>query len=111
MSKGKQKVTIMITADMVSVGKTYVSINLASIYAQYGKKTVLLGFDLRKPKIYQEFGLSNKAGLSSYLINKASLEEVIQPSGKIEHLDIILSGPVPPNPTESHCFQKKGCRF
>lgn len=100
MSKGKEKVTIMITADMVSAGKTYVSINLASIYAQYGKKTVLLGFDLRKPKIYQEFGLSNKAGLSSYLINKASLEEIIQPSLKIEHLDIILSGPVPPNPAE-----------
>ncbi len=56
LAKGKEKITLMVTADMVSAGKTYVSINMASIYAQYGKKTVLLGFDLRKPKIYQDFG-------------------------------------------------------
>jgi len=100
--KGKEgnSTTIMVLADMVSAGKTYISINLASIYAQYGKKTILLGFDLRKPKIYQDFELSNRLGLTSYLIGKNSLDEVIQPSVKVEHLDILLSGPVPPNPAE-----------
>ncbi|MFA5418675.1 MAG: GNVR domain-containing protein, partial [Bacteroidales bacterium] len=72
MARGKEKVCIMVTADMVSAGKTFVSINTASIYAQYGKKTVLLGFDLRKPKIYQDFGLSNSTGLTTNLINKAT---------------------------------------
>ncbi|MBT3174531.1 MAG: polysaccharide biosynthesis tyrosine autokinase, partial [Lentimicrobiaceae bacterium] len=100
LAKGKDKITIMVTADMVSAGKTYVSINMASIYAQYGKKTVLLGFDLRKPKIYQDFGLNNNVGLTTYLINKANLDDIIQSSGKNEHLDIIMSGPIPPNPAE-----------
>lgn len=98
--KGSEKTTIMVTADMVSAGKTYVSINIASIYAQYGKKTVLLGFDLRKPKIYQDFGLSNNVGLTTYLINKANVDDIIQPSGKSEYLDIIMAGPIPPNPAE-----------
>ena len=100
ITQGLEKSTILVTGDMASVGKTYISINLASIYALYGKKTVLIGFDLRKPRLYQEFGLSNKLGTTSYLANKASLHEIIQPSGKLPSLDIICAGPVPPNPAE-----------
>ncbi len=96
----KKPVTIMATADMSGSGKTFVSINLASVYAQYEKKTILLGFDLRKPKIYHDFKLSNDKGITSYLIGKDSLDDIIQPSGVIEHLDIIMAGPVPPNPAE-----------
>ena len=73
---------------------------ITSIYALYGKKTVLLGFDLRKPKLFQEFGLNNNIGLSTYLSNKDTLDGVIQASGKIPNLDIITSGPIPPNPAE-----------
>lgn len=100
ITQGKEKSTILVTGDMQSVGKTFNSINIASIYALYGKKTLLLGFDLRKPKLFQEFGLSNSIGLTSYLSNKNNLDEVIQPSGKIDTLDIITSGPIPPNPAE-----------
>jgi Mrp family chromosome partitioning ATPase len=71
LSKGKEKQTILITSDMVSAGKTFCAINLASIFALYGKKTLLVGFDLRKPKIYKDFGLTNTEGISSYLINKS----------------------------------------
>ena len=98
--QGKEKSTVMVTGDIASVGKTYISINLASIYALYGKKTVLVGFDLRKPRLYQEFGLSNKVGVSSYLANKASLTDIVQSSGKLPSLDVICAGPVPPNPAE-----------
>ena len=98
--QGKEKYSFLVTGDMASVGKTYISINMASIYALYGKKTVLVGFDLRKPRLYQEFGLSNKLGTTSYLANKASVDEIIQPSGKLPALDIICAGPVPPNPAE-----------
>ncbi|MBP5573158.1 MAG: polysaccharide biosynthesis tyrosine autokinase [Bacteroidales bacterium] len=100
ITQNKPKSTILVTGDMQSVGKTFNSINIASIYALYGKKTLLLGFDMRKPKLFQEFGLTNNVGLSSYLSNKNSLDEVIQNTGKIESLDLIPSGPIPPNPAE-----------
>ena len=98
--QGKDKCIFSVIADSPGIGKTYISINMASIYAMYGKKTVLIGMDLRKPRLYQEFGLSNKMGASSYLAGKASLDEIIQPSGKLPTLDIITAGPVPPNPAE-----------
>lgn len=98
--QGKEKCIFSVIADSQGIGKTYISINMASIYAMYGKKTVLVGMDLRKPRIYQEFGLSNKLGASSYLAGKASIHEVIQPSGKLPNLDIITAGSVPPNPAE-----------
>lgn len=98
--QGKEKCIFSVVSDSVGIGKTYISINMASIYAMYGKKTVLIGMDLRKPRIYQEFGLSNRLGVSSYLSNKASINEIIQPSGKLPTLDIITAGPVPPNPAE-----------
>lgn len=98
--QGKDKCVFSVIADSPGIGKTYISINMASIYAMYGKKTVLIGFDLRKPRIYQEFGLSNKLGITSYLCGKASINEIIQPSGKLPTLDIITAGSIPPNPAE-----------
>ena len=98
--KGKEKCVFSVISDSIGIGKTYISINMASIYAMYGKKTVLVGMDLRKPRIYQEFGLSNKKGVSSYLSGKATIHDVIQPSGKLSNLDIITGGPIPPNPAE-----------
>lgn len=98
--QGKEKCIFSVISDSIGIGKTYISINMASIYAMYGKKTVLIGMDLRKPRIYQEFGLSNRLGVSSYLAGKASINEIIQPSGKLPTLDIITAGPVPPNPAE-----------
>ncbi len=106
LTQGKAKSTILVTGDMQSIGKTFNSINIASIYALYGKKTVLLGFDMRKPRLFQEFGLTNNVGLSSYLSNKESLENIIQCSSQIPNLDIITSGPLPPNPAELIASEK-----
>lgn len=100
LTQGKSQSTILVTGDMQSVGKTFTSINVASIYALYGKKTVLLGFDLRKPKLFQEFGLSNSVGITSFLSNKEPFENVIQTPSMVSNLDIITSGPIPPNPAE-----------
>jgi capsular exopolysaccharide synthesis family protein len=105
IAKGAEKQTIMVTSTMVSEGKTFVSINLASIYALYGKKVLLMGFDLRKPKIYQDFSLTNNEGISSYLIGKSTLENIIQKS-YVPNLDIIMAGPIPPNPTELIASEK-----
>lgn len=100
ITQGKQKSVILVTGDSQNIGKTFNSINIASIYALYGKKTVLLGFDMRKPKLYREFGLNNNIGLSTYLSNKDELEDIVQTSDRISNLDIITSGPIPPNPAE-----------
>lgn len=100
LTQGKSQSTILVTGDTQGIGKTFNSINLACIYALYGKKTILLGFDLRKPKIYQDFGLTNNVGISSYLSNKESLDNVIQTSSALPSLDIISAGPIPPNPAE-----------
>ena len=106
ITQGQTKSTILVTGDMQGIGKTFNAINVACIYALYGKKTVLLGFDMRKPKLYQEFGLSNSVGLSSFLSNKEPFENVIQSTGANPNLDIITSGPIPPNPAELIASEK-----
>jgi len=99
MVAGKEKFCVLITSSVSAEGKTFCSINLASAFAILGKKTVILGADLRKPKIFQDFDLKNDKGISSYLINKADLSEIIQPA-QYENIDIISAGPIPPNPSE-----------
>lgn len=90
---------ILITSSMPEEGKTFASINLASAYSLAGKRTILLGFDLRKPKIYTDFMLNSEKGISTYLIGQHSLDDVIQESG-YQNLWVITSGPIPPNPSE-----------
>ena len=106
LTQGKKQSTILVTGDMQNIGKTFNSINISSIYALYGKKTVLLGFDMRKPKLFQEFGLTNNIGLSSFLSNKEPLENIIQNTSSIPNLDVITSGPIPPNPAELIASEK-----
>ena len=91
--------TVLVTSSVSGEGKTFTSINLASVFALSEKKTVLVGLDLRKPKIFDDFEITNDKGVVNYLIGQSSLEEITQPSG-LDHLDIILSGPIPPNPSE-----------
>jgi capsular exopolysaccharide synthesis family protein len=99
MSRGISKQVILVTSSGSGEGKSFISTNLASVFALLGKKTVLIGFDLRKPAIYQDLGLNNLIGISSYLSSRAILEDIIQPT-RIENLDFIPAGPVPPNPIE-----------
>lgn len=106
ITRSKLPCTVLVTGDAQGIGKTFNSINIASIYALYGKKTVLLGFDMRKPKLFQEFGLSNNIGLSSFLSNKETLDNIIQQSSKMPTLDLITSGPIPPNPSELIASEK-----
>jgi len=99
----KQKIegakTVRITSSVSGEGKTFCSINLASVFALSERKTVLVGLDLRKPKIFGDFNLPNDAGVVNYLIGERSLDEITQQT-KIPHLDVILAGAVPPNPSE-----------
>jgi capsular exopolysaccharide synthesis family protein len=98
-TKEKKSPVILITSSMPEEGKTFTAINLASVYSLMGKKTVLVGFDLRRPKIYSEFGIGNDQGISTWLIGRDNLEDVIKTTTH-ENLSIIPAGPVPPNPSE-----------
>ncbi len=98
-NNNKQAKTILITSSVSGEGKTFCAINMATIYALSGKKTVLVGLDLRKPKIFDDFNLTNKIGVVNYLIGEQSLEAVTSTT-EVENLDIITAGPVPPNPSE-----------
>ena len=89
----------MVTSSVSGEGKTFCSINVATVFALSGKKTILVGLDLRKPKIFGDFSIENDIGVVNYLIGQESLQTVIQKTD-IEHLDVITSGPVPPNPSE-----------
>jgi polysaccharide biosynthesis transport protein len=91
--------TLMITSSVSGEGKTFCSINIATVFALSEKKTVIVGLDLRKPKLFEEFNLTNELGVVNYLIKQKSLKEITNTT-QIPFLDVILSGPVPPNPAE-----------
>lgn len=95
---GKCKV-IMCTSSIPKEGKTFTSINIASVLSLSTKKTLLIGLDLRKPKIFDDFGINNSLGIVNYIIGHNTIEEITQASG-YQNLDIITSGPIPPNPSE-----------
>ena len=95
---GKKQV-VLFTSSSSGDGKTFCSINFASVLAMNGHKTALIEFDLRRPKVHQEFGASNMIGISSYLIDKAVIDDIILPTD-IENLDLISAGPAAPNPAE-----------
>lgn len=90
---------ICVSSTVPREGKTFVSLNLAASFAMLDKKTIILDFDLRKPKIHKSFGVDNKKGLSTILIGEDKLEDCINHSNT-SYLDFITSGVIPPNPAE-----------
>jgi capsular exopolysaccharide synthesis family protein len=99
LSVGKDVPIALVTSAGQGEGKSFVSINLATSFALYQRKTVLVSFDLRRPNIYSIFHLKGKQGLSCYLSNNCNYEDIISHSN-IENLDVIPAGQVPPNPSE-----------
>lgn len=96
---GEPKV-ILLTSATPSEGKTTVSINLACILAQRNVRVLIIDADLRRPTVHHRFGLNGKVGLTSVLTGSVSLEDAIQTVPEIPQLDVLVSGPVPPFPTE-----------
>ena len=104
MLKADEKV-ICFTSSTSGEGKTFNAANLAVSFALLGKKVVLCGLDIRKPALGRLFGVSDRfEGLTSLLtldkVTRGALVNQIKPSGVNENLDLLLAGPVPPNPTE-----------
>jgi len=98
--ESKSKI-IFVTSTISGEGKTFISVNAAASLALTGKKVLLMGMDLRAPKITQYLDLPNRSGVTNYIINKEdSLLELIKPLSGYENLDLLSSGAVPPNPAE-----------
>lgn len=104
MKDNKSKV-IMFTSTISGEGKTFVASNLAVSIALLGKKVLLIGCDIRRPRLAEVFNFDGSSqGLTSYLAgdenNLSMLDSFIQPSGVVAGLDLLPAGIVPPNPAE-----------
>ncbi|HEY3429118.1 MAG TPA: CpsD/CapB family tyrosine-protein kinase, partial [Cyclobacteriaceae bacterium] len=99
LTLGNENNVIGVTSAVESEGKTFCSINLAVAMAQSGKRTIIIDADMRRPKIATSFRLKNEAGLSNFLIGTSNLREIIRAT-TTKGLDVITSGPIPPNPLD-----------
>jgi len=90
---------ICITSEVAGEGKSFVAVNLSSTLSLIDKRVILIAADLRRSKLHKTFDVPNDLGLSNYLANQCSAEDVIMQSSQ-KNLDFIISGPVPPNPSE-----------
>ena len=98
---GKDDKVVLMTSTISGEGKSFISINLASSLAMLNKKVLLVGMDIRSPKLAEYLSLSPRRGLTEYLSSDdISLDDVILTEPVQQNMDIIVAGPVPPNPSE-----------
>lgn len=98
--KGDEK-CILITSTTSGEGKSFISINLALSFAFLGCRVLIVGLDIRRPRLAEHFHIQNQQGITNFLAgNEVKPESIIYPSGVHELLFVVPSGPVPPNPAE-----------
>jgi tyrosine-protein kinase Etk/Wzc len=100
------KPVMMVTSSFSGEGKSFISTNLGAVLAISGKKTVILEFDIRKPKIMEGLGLKERKGITNFIVGSVGLSEIIFPVPGQDNLFVIPCGPVPPNPAEMLLDQK-----
>lgn len=99
--KGRNVRVILVTSTVSGEGKTFVASNLSMAFALMKKKVLVVGMDLRRPVLPKVFGISNHAGVSSYLAgNVDDISKLVVQSKENPYLYILPAGPVPPNPNE-----------
>lgn len=91
--------TIVFTSEKPASGKSTISANVSITYAQAGYKTLLIDGDMRKPTQHYIFNTDNTDGFSNLIINKTDYNKAIHKTD-IDNLDLLTSGPIPPNPSE-----------
>lgn len=96
--------TLAILSPGEEEGRTFIAANLAVVFAQSGSRTILVDLNFRKPRMHGVFQLNNNIGASSLIIKRALMEQAVQQTS-IDCLDILTSGPKPPNPLELLSWQ------
>jgi len=90
---------VLVTSTIAGEGKSTTAANLGAIFQMADYRSIVINLDLRKPTLHHYFNVDNSSGMSTYLSGKNSIGEIIQ-STQYENLDVIASGPIPPNPSE-----------
>lgn len=99
--QGDENKVVLITSSVSGEGKTFVAVNLAMTYALTGKKTLVIGLDIRRPALAHRFNLNNQRGVTTYLSGQEKdVHALIHPSQLNPNLFILPAGPVAPNPNE-----------
>lgn len=99
-SLDKKNKVISITSAKPSEGKSTVIYKLAKSFADNGEKVILLDCDLRSPSISEIAGINDNVGITNYLTGKVNIQRAINKDREQSNLDMIFTGPVPPNPAE-----------
>jgi capsular exopolysaccharide synthesis family protein len=94
------KPVIMVTSSFSGEGKSFISTNVGAVMALASRKTIILEFDIRKPKIVSGLGMSKRNGLTHFILGKAKIEDLILPIEGFNNLFVLPCGPIPPNPAE-----------
>jgi tyrosine-protein kinase Etk/Wzc len=95
----KSSKIICITSEVAGEGKSFIAVNLSSTLSLIDKKIILIAADLRRSRLHKTFHVPNDKGLSNYLANQCDVDDVIRKTS-MPNLDLMISGPVPPNPSE-----------
>ncbi len=98
--KSKENPVILVTSSFSGEGKSFISTNIGAVMALTGKRTVIMEFDIRKPKIVSGLDLKRKMGISNYIIGKATFADLLVKVEGVDGLYVIPCGPIPPNPSE-----------
>lgn len=100
MTKKDDKV-VLVTSSISGEGKSFISANLASSFALLGKKVALVGMDIRSPQLAKMLSIKDAPGVTNYLSNSdIEISEIVQQVNDVENLNVIVAGPIPPNPSE-----------
>lgn len=99
MAQRENNIAVLVTSAEPGDGKTFIASNIASVYQLTGKKVVIVDLDLRRPAVSKTLNLITHRGVSNYLINQVSLEEIIISQTDFG-FDVIPAGTLPPNPSE-----------
>lgn len=96
----KERLTILVTSSFGGEGKSFISTNMAAVYGLTGKKTIVLEFDLRKPRVLAGLDMQHRRGISNFMLGEEKLDDLVIPVEGQENMYVLPCGPIPPNPAE-----------